>query len=76
MEKMIEHALTKETQTLIDAIKHALTKETQTLIDAIKVIGGGRVSVELRMARAAMIEALIIREGEELADALMDQLGM
>ena len=57
-------------------IEHALTKETQTLIDSIKVIGGGRVSTELRMARAVMIEAIVIREGEELADSIMDQLGM
>ena len=57
-------------------IQHALTKNTQALVDAVKIIGGGSVSVEIRMARAAMIEAIVIREGETFADALMDEIGL
>jgi hypothetical protein len=49
---------------------------TEQIRDLVAFIGGGQVSAEARMVRAALIEVFMEREGEEAADALMDSLGM
>jgi hypothetical protein len=49
---------------------------TEQLLEGLALIGGGQVSAEKRMVRAAMIEVFMEREGEEAADDLMDSLGM
>lgn len=58
---------------LIEAVQKY---STELILESVKVIGGGQVSEELRMARAALIEVYMQREGEEAADSLMDELGM
>ena len=57
-------------------IAYAQKQKTETLLDAIRIIGGGNVSEDVRMARAAMIEVIAERMGDEAADNLMDELGL
>jgi hypothetical protein len=40
------------------------------------MIGGGRVSQELNMVRAALFAAYRDRNGDDAADALLDSIGM
>jgi hypothetical protein len=55
-------------------IECARKQTTETLIDCVKMIGGE--TPEQRMSRAAMIEVIIERNGNEFADNLMDQIGL
>jgi len=57
-------------------IAHAATKSTSTLILAVRMIGGDHVSLEKTMARAAMLSVLEDREGVEFALDLMDEIGL
>ena len=57
-------------------IEAAMSKPHETLIDAIRMIGGGQVNAEHRLARAAMIEAVCRNAGEAVADAIMDEIGL
>ena len=52
------------------------TYSTSQILDAVKLIGGGSVSAELTLVRAALIEVFKERNGDDAADALMDDLGM
>jgi hypothetical protein len=58
---------------LINKVRNITTEQ---ILEAVALIGGGQVSPEKGMVRAAMIEVFMEREGEEAADALMDSLGM
>ena len=49
---------------------------TTRLIEMIKMIGGGFVSTEEMMVRAALIDAYEAREGESAADELMTDIGL
>lgn len=49
---------------------------TDQIREAVAVIGGGHVDTENRMVRAYLIEELIAREGVEVGDKLMDELGL
>lgn len=61
----------------IAAVKFfARTQSTETLIEAIKLIGGGLVSVDRRMARACMIDIYTERAGEAATNVLLGELGM
>ena len=55
-------------------IECARKQNTETLIDCVKVIGGE--TPEQRMSRAAMIEVIIERNGNDFADRLMDEIGL
>lgn len=52
------------------------TQDTDTILECIMKIGGGHVSTEERMVRAALIDVYAERTSEEDADALMDVLGL
>lgn len=54
----------------------ARTQSTETLIEAIKMIGGGLVSMDRRMARAVMIDIYTERAGEAATNVLLGELGM
>lgn len=62
----------------VAAIMDAASKyTTQQILDAIRLIGGDfRIDEDRRLVRASLIELYEEREGEEAADALMDELGM
>jgi hypothetical protein len=49
---------------------------TEQILDCIVMLGGGQLSVDKRMARAALIDVYIERTSPEEGDALMDVLGM
>lgn len=49
---------------------------TALILESVIVIGGGQVTIEATMVRAALIEVYKQREGEDAADKLMDDLGM
>ena len=49
---------------------------TDQILEAVNIIGGGDVSKDARMVRAALIEVYQEREGEDAADALMDFIGL
>jgi hypothetical protein len=55
-------------------IEFARKQDTAMLITCVKAIGGA--TPEHRMSRAAMIEVIIERNGEEFGDKLMDDLGL
>ena len=55
-------------------IECARKQNTEMLVGCVKVIGGE--TAEQRMSRAAMIEVIIEREGNEYADALMTSIGL
>jgi len=57
-------------------INKAREMTTDMILEALTIIGGGNVHAEARMARAAMIEVYMEREGEEAGDTLMDFLGL
>ena len=57
-------------------IQAAMTRDAKTLLDAIRMIGGGDVDENHRMARAAMIEAIYRKNGIEACDAIMDEIGI
>jgi hypothetical protein len=58
-------------------IAFANTQPTSTLYETVRLIGGAsNVSKEKMMARAACIQVIEMRDGEEAGDALMDELGM
>ena len=44
--------------------------------EALAMIGGGFVSVDARMARAAILEVYCERFGETALDAKMEEMGM
>jgi hypothetical protein len=46
------------------------------IVSTAKMIGGGRVSQELNMVRAALFAAYRDRNGDDAADALLDSMGM
>lgn len=52
------------------------TQPTEMILDCLLIIGGGHVSVDERMARAALIQVYIERTSDEDGDALMDALGL
>jgi hypothetical protein len=52
------------------------TMTTDQILEAITIIGGGHLTTEISMVRAALIEVYGEREGDDAADALMDMLGM
>jgi hypothetical protein len=52
------------------------TMTTDQILEAVTIIGGGNVSTEELMVRAALIEVYGERKGDDAADALMDMLGM
>lgn len=49
---------------------------TAQLVDAIKTLGGDKLPTAETMTRATLIDLYAEREGEEAADALMDQIGL
>ena len=49
---------------------------TEEILSAIILIGGGDVTTEQRMVRAALIEVYERREGSAEAETLMDAIGM
>lgn len=49
---------------------------TAQIVESVKLIGGGHVDTDRRMVRAALIDVYAEREGEEAADALMDEIGL
>jgi hypothetical protein len=55
-------------------IECARKQNTEMLVDCVKLIGGE--TPEQRMSRAAMIEVIIEREGNEYADDLMNSIGL
>jgi len=57
-------------------IKAAMNQDSETLAKAIRMIGGGHVDQEQRMARAAMIEAICRKDGVAAGDAIMDEIGL
>lgn len=52
------------------------TQTTETILDCIMQMGGGHVTTEERMVRAALIQVYEERTSPEEADALMDVLGL
>ena len=52
------------------------TQTTEIILDCIMKIGGGHVSVEERMVRAALLDVYEERTSGEDLDALMDVLGL
>ena len=57
-------------------IAAAMKKDIEILKDAVRMIGGGQVNGDARMARAAMIEAICIKAGDAAGDAIMDEIGL
>jgi len=57
-------------------IEKVRTQTTEMILECLTIIGGGHVSVDERMARAALIQVYIERTSEEEGDALMDMLGL
>ena len=58
-------------------INKTRTLSTDQILEGLAVIGGSsQVTTEERMVRAAMIEVIAEREGEDAADELMATLGM
>ena len=55
-------------------IEASRKQNTDMLIECVKAIGGD--TPEQRMSRAAMIEVVVERNGEEFADALMNEIGL
>lgn len=62
----------------IEAIKAAAARMDTGLVEqAIRTIGGSmHVSTDQRLVRAALIEIIAERSGEDRADTIMDELGM
>jgi len=61
----------------IETVKEAVRRqETTTIIDAVRLIGGGDVDQNLRIARAAAIDVLAERKGDAFADYIMDLIGL
>lgn len=57
-------------------IAKAMQLTAQEIKEAVIKIGGGYVDTDIRMVRAALIEAYLRKTSEEQADQLMDQIGM
>ncbi len=57
-------------------IAAAMKKDIEILKDAVRMIGGGHVDGDTRMARAAMIEVICIKAGNDAGDAIMDEIGL
>lgn len=57
-------------------IKVAMQLTAAQIKDAVIKIGGGIVATDIRMVRAALIEAYLRKTSEEQADQLMDEIGM
>ncbi len=49
---------------------------TDQLLAGVLHIGGGYVSEDQRLVRAMLIQEFATREGAEMADELMDQVGL
>jgi hypothetical protein len=61
----------------MEKIKSAIrTQTTDMILECVTKIGGGQVSTEQAMVRAALIDIYIEREGEAAGETLMDLLGM
>jgi hypothetical protein len=61
----------------MEKIKSAIrTQTTEMILECVTKIGGGQVSTEQAMVRAALIDVYIERTSEEDGDMLMDLLGM
>jgi hypothetical protein len=61
----------------MEKIKSAIrTQTTEMILECVTQIGGGQVSTEQTMVRAALIDVYIERTSEEDGDMLMDLLGM
>jgi hypothetical protein len=54
----------------------ARTQTTEMILDCLLMIGGGHVSEDERMVRAALIDVYIERTSPEDGDTLMDILGL
>ena len=57
-------------------IEVAMQLTAQEIKEAVIKIGGGYVATDIRMARAALIEAYLRKTSEEQADQLMTEIGM
>lgn len=57
-------------------IAKAMEMTVAQIIEAVTIIGGGMVSTEVTMVRAALIEAYINKTSEEQGDLLMDSIGL
>lgn len=57
-------------------IAKAMEMTVAQIIEAVTIIGGGLVSTEVTMVRAALIEAYINKTSEEQGDLLMDSIGL
>lgn len=57
-------------------IAKAMEMTIEQILEAVMFIGGGQVTTDFRMVRAALIEAYSRKTSGEDADALMDLLGM
>lgn len=55
-------------------IEHARKQTTDTLVQCVKEVGGSTAAH--RMSRAAMIEVIIERNGDDFADSLMEEIGL
>ena len=54
----------------------AREQTTEMILECIRTIGGGFVSVEERMVRAALIDVYAERTSNADADTLMDEIGL
>jgi hypothetical protein len=54
----------------------AMQLTVEQIKEAVIKIGGGHVDTDIRMVRAALIEAYLRKTSEEQADQLMDQIGL
>jgi hypothetical protein len=57
-------------------IQKAREQSTDEILYALTLIGGGEVSKPVQMARAALIEVYVEREGREAGETLMDAMEM
>lgn len=49
---------------------------TAQIVEAVKKLGGDHLPTAENMTRALLIDLYAEREGEEAADALMDEIGL
>lgn len=49
---------------------------TEQILEAVMILGGGRLSIDKNMVRAALIGIYIERTSEAEGDLLMDAIGM
>ena len=57
-------------------VEAAMKKDVETLMTAARMIGGGFVSAELRLSRAAILHAIEAKTSGEFVDSFTDELGM